>query len=165
MPLLNWGDVKMVRLARYIGTSVVALALILPVSSAVEPYVEVVHDQLDAMVVQLDASAEEAGAKAVSLVTFEDLLASDTGHSYEVGTDAESSYAVVGACDSDCGDLDIIVSNAAGEAIAADETESDVPVILFDSEEAATYTLTANLYDCAADTCYYGVRLVQLQAD
>ena len=155
----------MARLLKYIATSTAALALILPVSSAAEPYVEVVHDQLDAMLAQLEASAEEADATAISLETFEDLLASDTGHSYEVSTEAESSYAVVGACDTDCGDLDIIIANAAGETIAADETESDVPVILFDSEEAATYTVTANLYNCAADTCYYGVRLIQLQAD
>ncbi|WP_084420258.1 hypothetical protein [Henriciella litoralis] len=155
----------MARLLKYIATSTAALALILPVSSAAEPYVEVVHDQLDAMLAQLESSAEEADATAISLETFEDLLASDTGHSYEVSTEAESSYAVVGACDTDCGDLDIIITNAAGETVAADETESDVPVILFDSEEAATYTVTANLYNCAADTCYYGVRLIQLQAD
>lgn len=140
----------------------ICMALIAPAALAEEAYIELVHEQLDAMSAEVAAKAEVAGATATDIETFEDLLASDTGHSYDFQTEAETSYFLVAACDADCGDIDLILKDGDDTVIAADETATDVPILIFDSEVASTMMVTANLYDCAVETCYYGVRLIKV---
>lgn len=69
---------------------------------------------------------------------------------------AATEYVIIGACDTDCSDLDIEVLGPGGDVVARDDTADDVPVVTFRPTSAGTFSVRVNMYACSAQPCYFG---------
>ena len=68
-------------------------------------------------------------------------------------------YLFVGACDSDCRDLDFELQDANERAIARDTDPDDTPVIQFQPSSSGNYTIVAAVPGCNAIIgCYWAVQ-------
>lgn len=66
------------------------------------------------------------------------------------------SYLIIGVCDADCSDLDLVLS-ADGDEIASDYEPDDTPVLVVEVEEGGTLTLTVQMAACSSGPCRYGI--------
>ncbi len=68
-------------------------------------------------------------------------------------------YRVVGVCDRDCADLDLIVLDAQGAAITQDTSTTSQPVVGIQPGYSGTFTIQVRMYNCAVEPCYYAIAL------
>jgi hypothetical protein len=85
----------------------------------------------------------------------------EESESFPVTLEAGRSYSVVGVCDDDCTGLGLVLSNAAGSELAADQTGANVPVMEFTAREATSYRIRVIMARCQMNPCWYGVALVE----
>jgi hypothetical protein len=71
----------------------------------------------------------------------------------EIGTE----YAIMGACDTDCSDLDFVLYDAAGNQIASDVEMDDVPIVSVTPRRSGTFRVKVVMATCTAEPCRYGV--------
>ena len=86
-------------------------------------------------------------------------MAEDRTDSWTIGLAPNTAYVIAGVCDTDCADLDIIVWDADGNAIAQDELDDDVPIVELKTGASSRYTIEVKMFDCSANTCYFGFGL------
>ena len=67
-----------------------------------------------------------------------------------------TQYLVIGACDTDCSDIDITVKDADGDVVGSDTTDDDVPVVRFTATSNSTYTIDTKMYTCTSNPCFFG---------
>ena len=68
-----------------------------------------------------------------------------------------NDYLIIGACDGDCGDLDITVLDESGDPVARDTETDDVPVVELNLEEQGRYQIQVKMYACSVEPCYFGL--------
>jgi len=68
-----------------------------------------------------------------------------------------NEYIIIGACDGDCGDLDITVLDENDNPVARDTETDDVPVVELTLEEQGRYQIQVKMYDCSVEPCYFGL--------
>ena len=68
-----------------------------------------------------------------------------------------NDYVLVGACDGDCGDLDITVYDEADNVVARDTEPDGVPVVELDLESQGRYRIQMKMYECRVEPCYFGL--------
>lgn len=109
---------------------------------------------------QLDKANEVLGAKGYAPFGFDHKAVLGQGREtlYRVDLTAGSSYYFSGACDHDCEDLDLQIIDAAGNRVASDTAEDDVPIVSFVPEASGGYTVRMVMAACKADPCSFGVR-------
>jgi hypothetical protein len=66
-------------------------------------------------------------------------------------------YVIIGVCDSECDDLDLLLTDADGEEVGSDHELDDAPVITASVARSASYMLTVMMASCAVQSCGYGV--------
>ena len=71
---------------------------------------------------------------------------------------AGGTYMIVGMCDADCEDLDLLLGRD-GVEVASDFETDDTPVLAFALEEGGTVTLRVDMATCTSGPCRYGVRV------
>ena len=69
-------------------------------------------------------------------------------------------YALIGACDNDCTDVDLKISDASGTVIMQDIAVDDTPVLLFHSNSAGKWRVQVVMATCNRSPCYYGIQLL-----
>lgn len=84
-------------------------------------------------------------------------LADRASHGVTVMLTAGVHYTFVGVCDDDCDDLDLVLSDARGDALAADTDPDDTPLIAFTPRRTGTYSLHVYMTSCNNEPCAYGV--------
>jgi hypothetical protein len=81
----------------------------------------------------------------------------DAGTNATVHLDLEpGSYMVAAVCDNDCSDLDLAVAHA-GETLARDILDDDVPIVDFDVTATSGYVFTVSMVRCQTASCGYGL--------
>lgn len=68
------------------------------------------------------------------------------------GTD----FQIMGACNSNCGNMDIELRDASGTLVDKDELEDDFPIV--GASAPGAYTARVIMTDCTANPCSYGVK-------
>lgn len=86
-----------------------------------------------------------------------DLLAPDSIHS-AAGDLEPGDYRAVAVCDNDCSDLDLMVTDEAGDVLGLDVLEDDVPVVDFTTSGGRT-SFSVKMVLCSTEVCYYGLQL------
>ena len=76
-----------------------------------------------------------------------------------VELDSDYEYIAIAVCDSDCGDIDLVLYNDDDVRIANDIGTDDIPVLTGTPDYDGEYYLEAVIADCDADTCAFGVAL------
>jgi hypothetical protein len=68
-----------------------------------------------------------------------------------------TTYSVRGACDADCTDLDLALTDGNGKNIGSDKATDDHPVVTFKAASSGEVKVTATMATCKTAFCYYGV--------
>lgn len=119
-------------------------------AQAQDPWLQEVAVQLDAVVEALDreglSSAGDPHAGAL-----------DEGEAEELQLELTAgTYLIVGVCDNDCTDLDLVATEN-GEEVASDVEMDDTPVLAIEVEEDVTLTLRVDMATCSSGPCRYGI--------
>lgn len=76
-----------------------------------------------------------------------------------VGLDLDigTQYQIMGACDTDCSDLDFVLYDPAGNQVDDDVEMDDVPIVSVTPSRSGTYRVKVVMANCTAEPCRYGV--------
>ena len=87
------------------------------------------------------------------------LGALDDGGSTTLPTELRAglTYLIVGVCDYDCTDVDLILDDPSGNEVVSDLLADDAPVLTTDITTAGAYRITVDMAACSLDPCNYGV--------
>ena len=61
---------------------------------------------------------------------------------------AGGTYVLIGACDENCSDLDMIVRDSSGNEVGRDEEPDDVPMVIVDGARGGRYTVDVGMVTC-----------------
>ena len=126
-------------------------------SSAQNTYSDQVYMQLRSLYLQVkpEAPGLRCEKTVISHVRDDD---SDTWTFYfEQGR----RYFVVGACDSDCRDLDLqVIDASSGTTLARDLLLDDTPMVNFTPERSGRYKVRARMANCQSSRCYLGFSIL-----
>jgi hypothetical protein len=70
-------------------------------------------------------------------------------------------YAVLGACDDECYDIDFVLTDSADSTLARDVRGDDTPVIEFTAPETGQYRLETVMFNCRTDSCAWGGQVLR----
>ena len=68
-------------------------------------------------------------------------------------------YVVVGICDNDCSDLDLLLYDYDDNVIMQDVDPDDEPVLVIPAGRSGTYYIEAAMPSCSVEPCYYAVQV------
>jgi hypothetical protein len=77
--------------------------------------------------------------------------------SFPVRLEGGVSYVVIGVCDNDCTDLQLVLSNSAKNEIASERSSENFPVLQFTPRETMQYQVRVVMAACQMNPCWYGV--------
>lgn len=123
-----------------------------PVRADHTQYIEQVRDQL-----LQGAIALGLGGYTLTHDPFVDVLTRGNSDYITLNLRAGTSYGIVGVCDDDCRDLDLVLYNSRGNRVAYDVDRDDKPVISIRPSRSGTYRLRVDMTSCRTNGCYYGV--------
>lgn len=69
---------------------------------------------------------------------------------------AGGTYVLIGACDENCSDLDMIVRDSSGREVGRDEAPDDVPLVIMENARGGRYTVEVGMVTCDGQ-CHWGV--------
>ncbi|MEQ1618571.1 MAG: toll/interleukin-1 receptor domain-containing protein [Terricaulis sp.] len=68
-------------------------------------------------------------------------------------------YRVLGVCDADCGDLDLIMYDGAGAMLTQDTTVTSQPMVALRPGYNGNHVIQVQMYNCSTAPCYYALAL------
>ena len=71
------------------------------------------------------------------------------------------TIAVVGGCDEDCLDLDIVVLDPNGREVGRDDESDPNPVVVISPVPKGKYTIMVIMHDCQGEECYVGYQMLK----
>ena len=71
----------------------------------------------------------------------------------EIGT----QYQIMGACDTDCSDLDFVLYDGRGNQIDQDVEMDDVPIVSVTPSRSGSFRVKVTMATCSAEPCRYGI--------
>ena len=129
-------------------------AAALLVSTTAEAQANIIRLQLDSAVVLM---------RAEGFVPLDDAVTGTLGEGedeeFEIDLEAGVTYMIVGVCDGDCSDLDLVLSDDEGEEMEADREMDDVPMLAVENTSDVEAVLTVQMATCSTAQCHYGVRV------
>jgi hypothetical protein len=84
-------------------------------------------------------------------------LNDDTNEYVTLRLDIGTQYQIMGACDTDCSDLDFTLYAPNGSQLDQDIELDDFPVVSVTPSRSGTYRLKVVMAACSAEPCRYGV--------
>jgi hypothetical protein len=84
-------------------------------------------------------------------------LADDDNESFNLTLHAGTTYALVGVCDNDCSDLDLVLYDADGSQVDSDVQTDDVPIVQVTPSETQRYRVKVMMATCKTNPCWYGI--------
>jgi hypothetical protein len=107
---------------------------------------------------QIAAMADDGESLVGSVILDEIIEGESTTHTFRL--DPEKSYFVYGACDDDCGDIDMVGEDEDGEWVDEDTEDDYKPIlIILPGESGDSLTVTLDLVTCDTDICVVGMGL------
>lgn len=112
----------------------------------------VVQNQLDSAAVLLTNAGYQQQDDFVT-----GSMDANAGEDFEVTLEAGREYAIIGFCDNDCSDLDLVLTDADGDMVDSDVAGDDYPVVEVEPGRNGTYNLRVVMAACSVEPCFYGV--------
>lgn len=84
-------------------------------------------------------------------------LHDDENDAFTLTLHAGTKYALVGVCDNDCKDLDLVLYDADGNQVDADIQNDDYPLVQVTPSETQRYRVKVIMADCRTNPCWYGI--------
>ena len=76
---------------------------------------------------------------------------------FELSLEGGKEYVIVGFCDGDCTDVDLVLTSASGAEVDSDVAADDYPVVMVEPGRSGTYNLKVVMAACSVEPCFYGV--------
>jgi hypothetical protein len=108
---------------------------------------------------QLEAAGDQLESEGFTLThrIYTGSLDNGAGEVVELQLEAGTAYAIMGACDTDCSDLDLVLLDPAGAEVAEDVADDDYPVVAVQPERSGTYRVQVAMAACSEEPCRYGL--------
>jgi hypothetical protein len=135
-----------------VAAGMAAIASAAPLAAQPGP---VVQSQLSAAV----AEATSGGYSVQGRLMYGELN-DGAAETIRVSLNAGTSYIIVGVCDEDCADLDLVLSDATGRSLAQDVLDDDTPVLTLEITRSGGYDLRVRMPDCDVNPCEYGIAIL-----
>ena len=84
-------------------------------------------------------------------------LHDDENDSFNLTLHSGTTYALVGVCDNDCKDLDLVLYDADGDQVDSDIQNDDVPIVQVTPRETQRYRVKVIMANCQTSPCWYGI--------
>ena len=84
-------------------------------------------------------------------------LADDDNESFTLTLHSGTSYALVGVCDNDCTDLDLVLYDADDDQVDSDVATDDYPLVRVTPHETQRYRVKVIMATCKTSPCWYGI--------
>ncbi|HYD89379.1 MAG TPA: toll/interleukin-1 receptor domain-containing protein [Vitreimonas sp.] len=68
-------------------------------------------------------------------------------------------YRIIGVCDNDCGDFDLILYDENNNAVSQDNLQDATPVVAVAPQWSGPFTVQAVMHNCTVSPCYYALVL------
>ena len=109
--------------------------------------------------VQLDAAKQTLRGQGFRATHDYEIGSLDDGaeESFTLQLSAEREYALVGACDEDCADMDFWLYDENDNLIDSDTSTDDVPIVRVTPRWSGTFRIRVRMYECSVEPCYYGI--------
>ncbi|MEZ5994804.1 MAG: toll/interleukin-1 receptor domain-containing protein [Hyphomonadaceae bacterium] len=76
-----------------------------------------------------------------------------------VSLQAGGDYRIIGVCDQDCGDLDLILYDQANNVVSQDQLTDATPIVSVAPQYSGAYTVQAVMHNCTIQPCFYALVL------
>ena len=116
--------------------------------------------QVDGYLSRLAGNARNQGYTRVVSGPLYGRLSDHATASHEMDLIAGSDYALLGACDNDCSNLDLRLHDSAGTMQGEDVESDDTPVVTFTAPSSGRYRIDVIMASCSRNPCFYGIQLV-----
>jgi hypothetical protein len=133
-----------------IALAAVAAALF---SSPAQAQPAIITTQLDSAVVLMRGNGFTPADEPVN-----GTLPQGEDEEFELDLEEGVQYFVVGVCDGGCSDLDLVLTNRAGEEVESDREMDDVPMLAIEGQ-SGSFVLSVQMATCSSAECHYGVRV------
>lgn len=85
-------------------------------------------------------------------------LTPDSKASHVFDAEKGETYLAIGACDEEtCGDIDLVVKDAAGNVLSNDEVYGADPFVVFAPRKSGRVSVILAMKECDEDACEYGL--------
>lgn len=130
-----------------------ALSCLVPASASAQDEWE----QQVRMLIRESAKQFESDGYALTHEIFTGSLADDASDSVTLDLEIGMKYYIVGACDTDCSDLDLILYDGAGNQIDSDMLVDDFPIVEVTPARSGKFTIQVNMAACSVAPCRFGL--------
>ena len=131
--------------------AVVMLAIgLIPTSAEAQSHADLVWRQLNNHFTR--ESAQGYGSRNYIIGRMND----DASDSWTMSLPGGNTYKIIGACDSDCSDLDISIYEGE-KMIVQDVLVDDVPIVNFNVASTAQIKIKVTMASCSANPCFFGI--------
>jgi len=72
---------------------------------------------------------------------------------------AGGEYRIIGVCDSDCGDFDLILYDQSNNIVSQDTLPDPAPIVSVTPQWSGPFTAQAVMHNCTVQPCYYALVL------
>lgn len=84
-------------------------------------------------------------------------LHDEASEDFHVTLNAGVSYVLVGVCDNDCPDVDLMLLDDSGNEVDSDYETDAVPIVEVTPFRTQSYRVHVYMADCQSEPCFYGV--------
>ena len=108
---------------------------------------------------QLDAVSESIRNDGYRLVheLYMGQLDEDGEESVTFDLGRGQTYMIMGVCDADCSDLDLVLYDGDGDEVDSDLELDDVPIVSVSVDRADSYRVDVTMAACSAEPCRFGI--------
>jgi hypothetical protein len=138
---------------RILLTAALGAALLAPAAAhAQDAWVRQVRGYLS----QAGRTFEEHGYQLTHRI-YTGSLNDDGDEVVELELDVGMEYQIMGACDEDCSDLDLVLYDGRGNVIDSDLLEDDYPVVSVEVVRSGRFSVRVSMASCSVEPCRYGI--------
>jgi len=116
--------------------------------------------QVDTYLARLATNAVNQGYTRVAAGPVHGSLRDDETASHNMDVVGGNQYALMGACDNDCTDVDLKIFDQSGTMLMQDIAVDDTPVLLFTANGSGRYRVQVIMATCNRNPCFYGIQLM-----
>ena len=84
-------------------------------------------------------------------------LDSSDDETFRIQLRSGRSYAILGACDDDCEDMDLFLMDRNGNELDSDTEVDSFPLIAITPSYSGSYQVRVKMYECTVEPCFYSV--------
>ena len=79
--------------------------------------------------------------------------------SYFVTLQRGVSYTIIGVCDSDCDDLDLVAYDENSNLVDEDFKTNNIPILSITPRWTGEFRIRVDMYSCTVNPCWYGFHI------